>query len=245
MVGSIARTLLLSSGLALVVSSACAQEASKKPHVPLQKTIGEVTPTGPIPSLAVINSDGAKMEGGKLVLTGVTTNTIVFADRPVRAAGHVTTEQFIQQWDEGKNSFAIDPPNATVSVLGGDGSDVSDAVVTLKKPTLDGTTLTFDVDLLEGSLNGAVGATAVFIDAFAVRGPYGGGFAHVGGYGGAAWRGGGVYYHAPVYRGAWYGAGAVAGAAVVGAAVGAAAARPYYGYGAPPPCGYYPYPACY
>ena len=68
MVGSIARTLLLSSGLALVVSSACAQEASKKPHVPLQKTIGEVTPTGPIPSLAVINSDGAKMEGGKLVL---------------------------------------------------------------------------------------------------------------------------------------------------------------------------------
>ena len=28
------------------------------------------------------------------------------------------------QWDEGKNNFAIDPPNATVSVLGGDGSDV-------------------------------------------------------------------------------------------------------------------------
>ena len=43
--------------------------------------------------------------------------------------------------------------------------------------------------------------------------------------------GGGVYWHAPVYHGAWYGAGAVAGAAAVGAAVGAAAAYPYYGYG--------------
>ena len=257
MIGPLSRTLLLGSCLvAAAVSGAQAQETAKKPHVPLEKTIGTVTPTGPIPSLAVINSDGAKLDAGKLVLTGVTKNTIVFADRPVRAAGHVTTEQFIQQWDEGKNNFAIDPPNATVSVLGGDGSDVSDAVVTLKKPTLDGTTLTFEVDVLEGSLNGAAGATAVFIDAFAVRGGYGGGFAHVGGFGGGGavwhgggyggWHGGGVYYHAPVYHGAWYGAGAVAGAAVVGAAVGAAAASPYYGYGyAPPPCGYYPYPACY
>jgi hypothetical protein len=146
------------------------------------------------------------------------------------------------QWDEGKNNFAIDPPNATVSVLGGDGSDVSDAVVTLKKPKLEGTTLTFDVDILEGNLAGAAGPTALFIDAFAVRGPYGGGFAHVGGYGGA-WRGG-AYWHAPVYHGAWYGA--AAGAAVgvaAGAAIGAAAAAPYY-YG-PPRCGYYPYPPCY
>jgi hypothetical protein len=228
--------------LVLASTGANAQETGKKAHVPLQKNIGEVTATAPVPSLAVLNADGAKLEGGKLVLTGVSTNAIVFADRPVRAAGHVATDQFIMQWDEGKNNFAIDPPNATVSVLGGDGSDVSDAVVTLKKPKLEGTTLTFDVDLLEGSLNGAAGPTALFIDAFAVRGPYGGGFAHVGGYGGA-WRGG-AYWHAPVYHGAWYGA--AAGAAVgvaAGAAVGAAAAAPYY-YG-PPRCGYYPYPPCY
>lgn len=241
------RSVIVFVALLSSTSLGYAQETPKKAHVPLEKTIGAVTPTSPVPSLAVINSSGAKLEGSKLVLTGVSANAIVFADRPVRAAGHVATEQFIQQWDEGKNNFAIDPPNATVSVLGGDGSDVNDAVVTLKKPTLDGTTLTFDVDLLEGSLNGASGPTALFIDAFAVRGPYGGGFAHVGGYGGA-WRGGGAYWHAPVYHGAWYGAGAVAGAAVIGAAVGAAAAAPYYGYGyraPPPPCGYYPYPPCY
>ena len=229
----------------LSAGPALAQDAAKKPHVPLEKTIGQVKPTGPIPSLAVINSAGATLDGTKLVLTGVSKNSIVFADRPVRAAGHVTTAQFIMQWDEGKDNFAIDPPNATVSILGGDGSEVNDAVVTLKTPKLDGDTLTFDVAILEGSLNDASGPAALFIDAFAVRGPGGGGFAHVGGYGGYGYHGG-AYWHAPVYHGAWYGAGAVAGAAVagaaVGAAVGAAAAAPYY---PPPACGYYPYPPCY
>ena len=242
-VNRITSTIALAGGLALATAGAMAQDPATKPHVPLEKTIGQVKQTGPVPSLAVINSQGATLGGGKLVLTGVSANSIVFADRPVRAAGHVTTEQFIMQWDEGKDNFAIDPPNATVSVLGGAGSDVSDAVVTLKAPKLEGTTLTFDVAILEGDLAGATGPAALFIDAFAVRGPHGGGFAHAGGYGGV-YRG--AYWHAPVYHGAWYGAGAVAGAAVagaaVGAAVGAAAAAPY---AYPPYCGYYPYPPCY
>src|SRR6059058_1974789 len=109
----IAQLLVCASGLALASAGVYAQDAVKKTHVPLQKTIGTVTPTSPVPSLAVLNADGAKLESGKLVLTGISTNTIVFADRPVRAAGHVTTEQFIMQWDEGKDNFAIDPPNAT------------------------------------------------------------------------------------------------------------------------------------
>jgi hypothetical protein len=248
--------MALAGGLALAATGAMAQDSAKKQHVPLQKTIGEVTPTGPVPSLAVVNSDGAKLEGGKLVLTGVSKNAIVFADRPVRAAGHVTTEQFIMQWDEGKNNFAVDPPNATVSVLGGDGSDVSDAVVTLKTPKLEGTTLTFDVAVLEGNLDGAAGPAAVFIDNFG-GGFHGGGFhggyahvgdatfAHVGGYHGGAYGGGG-YWHAPVYHGAWYGGAGVAAGVVAGAAIGAAATAPYrYGYPYPDQCGYYPYPPCY
>ncbi|WP_109577298.1 hypothetical protein [Aminobacter sp. AP02] len=237
MLNQVATLFAFAGGLAIATTGAMAQDAAKKPHVPLEKTIGQVKPTGPIPSLAVINSAGATLDGAKLVLTGVSKNSIVFADRPVRAAGHVTTEQFIMQWDEGKDNFAIDPPNATVSVLGGDGSDVSDAVVTLKSPKLEGTTLTFDVAVLEGSLAGASGPAALFIDAFAIRGPGGGGFAHVGGYG---YRGG-AYWHAPVYHGAWYGGAGVAAGVAAGAAIGAAAAAPYY----PPPCGYYPAPPCY
>ncbi len=166
-------------GLALAATAAVAQDSPKKQHVPLDKTIGAVTPTAPVPSLAVINSDGAKIDGEKLVLTGVSANSIVFADRPVRAAGHVATEQFIMQWDEGKDNFAVDPPNATVSVLGGGGSDVSDAVVTLKSPKLEGNTLTFDIAVLEGNLDGATGPAAVFIDHFG--GSFGGGGFHGGG----------------------------------------------------------------
>jgi hypothetical protein len=214
----------------------------------LGKAIGQVQAPAPVPSLAVLSAAGAKLDGGKLVLTGVSPTTIVFADRPVRSAGHVMTPQFLMQWDEGRNSFAVDPPNATVSLIGAIPGKVDDAVVVLKSPKLEGTTLTFDVAVLEGSLGGASGPASVFIDAFAFRGPYGGGFAHVGGFGGApAWRGG-AYWHAPVYHGAWYahpayGAGALAAGVAVGAAVGAAAARPYYE--PPPPCGYYPYPPCY
>jgi hypothetical protein len=233
---------LLTCSLAWIAAPAAAQDTASKAHVPLAKSIGQVKATGPVPSLAVINSSGAKLEGNKLTLTGASANMIVFADRPVRAAGHVSTEQFIMQWDVGKGSFAEDPPNATISVLGGDGSNVSDAVLTLKSPKLEGNNLTFDVAVLEGSLVGASGPAALFIDPFAARF---GGF-HAGGLGGfhggvVGWHGGG-YWHAPVYRGAWYGAGA--GAAVglaAGAAIGAATA-PYY---AAPPCGYYPYPPCY
>ena len=233
----------LLAGFALA-SPAAAQDAVKKPHVPLEKTIGEVKASAPVPSLAVLNAAGAKLEGGKLTLSGVSANAIVFADRPVRAAGHVTVKQFLMQWDEGKDSFAADPPNATISVLGGGGPDVADAVVTLKSPKLDGSTLTFEVAVLEGDLAGASGPAALFIDAFAVRGRYGGGFAHAGGWGGG-YRGG-AFWHAPVYHGAWYGAGAgFAAGAAVGAAVGAAAARPYYPYAPAPVCGVYPYPPCY
>ena len=226
--------------------AALSQDAGVKPHVPLAKTIGKVTPTGPVPSLFVVNSAGAKLEGGKLTMTGVAANSIVFADRPVRAAGHVTTEQFIKQWDEGADNFIKDPPNATISILGGDGSKVEDAVVTLMKPQLEGGNLTFDVAVLEGSLSGGSGPAALFIDRGGGSfGGGGGGFGGGGGGFGGGSRGGfgggdrpsfgddgdrSNYWHAPVYHGAWY--------------AGSTAARPYYGYGHNE-CGYYPYPPCY
>ncbi len=48
-------TLVFAGGFALT-TAALAQDTPKKPHVPLEKSIGIVTPTGPVPSLAVINS---------------------------------------------------------------------------------------------------------------------------------------------------------------------------------------------
>ena len=59
----------------------------------------------------------------------------------------------------------------TISVLGANGTDVSDAVVTLRSPKLDGDTLTFEVTVLEGSLDGATGSAAFFIDHYGSSSP--------------------------------------------------------------------------
>jgi hypothetical protein len=160
---------------------ALAQQA----EMPLRKAIGQVTQTGPVPSLFVLNARGATLADGKLTLTGASPNSIVFADRPVRAAGHIDTAQFVETWRTGEDQFNIDPPNATVSVLGADGS-VADAVVTISAPTLDVESLVFDAVVLEGSLEGATGAAALFID----RGGFGG--FHGGGCMAGGFRGGGL-----------------------------------------------------
>ena len=212
----------------------CAPElllAQNAPSAPLH-TIGTPSNALPriVPSLIVLNSRGATLQGDKLTLTGVSPNAIVFADRPVRAAGHQLTADLLGEWKSG-DSFGKDPPNATVSALSKDASTNLDAVVVLKSPKLEGDKLTSDVQVLEGNLNGADGPAAVFIDIIGrPLTPLS--------FAGAARR--------TAFRGAWYGGAAVAGAAVAGAA--AAAYYHPYGYYPPPPppaCGYYPYPPCY
>jgi hypothetical protein len=201
-------------GLLYVPHLSFAQDAI---NAPAQKTIG-ASKTQMVPSLIVMNAQGASLQGETLTLNGVAPNSIVFADRPVRSAGHALTTHLLEEWATGSDSFAKDPPNATVSVFSKDGSKVSDAVLVLKSPKLEGDRLTFAVQVLEGDLAGADGPASVFIDIIGLpRTPLS--------FAGVARR--------TAYRGAWY-----AGAA----AVGAAAAAPYYGR---PACGYYPYPPCY
>ena len=230
----------LCAGLIAIMAAPIGASAEDAISAPGQRTIGQpqAAKDAMIPSLAVINSRGATLTGGVLTLTGVSANSIVFADRPFRAAGHVLTQHFLREWDEGSDSFAKNPPNATISVLSAEGDSVEDAVVVLKSPKLEGETLTFQVSVLEGSLSKATGPASLFIDWFAARG-----------YGGRGFVAGGGGWH-----GAWYGHPGWGGAAVGAAAVGAAAAGAYYHpygypYYAPPPpppaCGDYPYPPCY
>jgi hypothetical protein len=115
------------------------------------------------PSLIVMNARGASLQGQTLTLNGISPNSIIFADRPVRAAGHALTAHLLEEWAV-DGSFAKDPPNATVSVLNRDGSSAQDAVLELKSPRLSGDTLTFDVRVLEGALAGSDGPASVFID---------------------------------------------------------------------------------
>lgn len=190
---AITRVAVMAAGLALAASVAGAAEPAN-PHVPLAKTIGKPTTAEPIASLGVLNADGATLADGKLTLTGVAGNVIVFADRPARAAGHETTDTFVARWSDGNDSFSKDPPNATISILGGEKEGVTDAVVTISNPKLDGDKLTFDAKVLEGDLKGVKGPAALFIDYWYV-GP-GGYLVH----GHRAWYG----YPPPVVYGAPY-----------------------------------------
>jgi hypothetical protein len=129
---------------------------------PAQKTIGVPQARKHSEALIVLNARGAKLAGSTLSLEGVAPSTILFASRPVRAAGHMPTTEMVELWTTG--SFAKDPPNATVSAFAKDGSNVTDAVVTLRNPKLAGERLTFEVAVLEGNLGDADGPASVFID---------------------------------------------------------------------------------
>ncbi|WP_221939114.1 hypothetical protein [Mycobacterium sp. KBS0706] len=213
---STAYVVAIAVGLLCAPGLAPAQDAMSDPA---QKTIGAPATKETVPSLIVINARGASLAGTTLTLTGVSPNSIVFADRPVRSAGHALTAHLMREWTPGSGTFAKDPPNATVSVLSSDASGVSDVVVVLKDPKLDGDTLAFTVEVLEGDLAGADGPASVFIDIIGLP------FTPLS-VAGVARR--------SAYRAAWYG--------------GAAAAPYYHPYYAPyyrPACGYYPYPPCY
>ena len=132
-------------------------------EAPAQKTIG-ATKIEIVPSLIVMNAQGASLQGETLTLNGVAPSSIVFADRPVRAAGHMLTTHLLEGWSGASEGFAKNPPNATVSVFRKDNATVHDAVVVLKAPKLEGDRLTFAVQVLEGNLAGADGPAAVFID---------------------------------------------------------------------------------
>lgn len=152
--------MLAVASLLYLSGSGLAQDAIQ---APAQKTIG-VAKTRIVPSLIVMKSDGARLNGNMLTLTGISANSIMFADRPVRSAGHALTTHLLEEWAPGNGSFAKDPPNATVSVLNKDASQVEDAVVVLKDPKLSGDTLTFNVEVLEGNLAKADGPASIFID---------------------------------------------------------------------------------
>src|SRR5262249_45087295 len=110
---TICRIAATSAGLLCISTLASAQtSAPPAQHVPLQKVIGQAGPPI-IPSLIVLNARGANLQDGKLTLTGVAPNSIIFADRPVRAAGHTLTVHLLEEWapqNEDAESFTKDPP---------------------------------------------------------------------------------------------------------------------------------------
>jgi hypothetical protein len=103
---------------------------------------------------------------GTITLHGLADSTVYFADRPRREIGHIPSHRFVELWEAGASSFAVDPPNAVLSFLDENGTAPEDAVVVLREPRLEDGTLSYSVEILEGSLPPRWGPCALFIDVF-------------------------------------------------------------------------------
>ena len=106
---------------------------------------------------------GVTSTDGTLSLDRIAASTLFFSDRPERVVGHMTTKQFLDQWGEGPDSFEADPPNAVLSFADASG-EMEDAVVILRSPSLEGNSLRYSIEVLDGTVPQAAGACTLFID---------------------------------------------------------------------------------
>jgi hypothetical protein len=122
--------------------------------------------------LFVQNSRGVAIDKdkGTLTLKGVSPTTLWFSDRPIRMAGHYNMKEYLATWEEGKDTFRADPPNATLSVFEEGQEDLIDVVVKLQNPRVQGDDLIYDITLIDidALLPKKGGPSSLFIDIFGV-----------------------------------------------------------------------------
>lgn len=122
----------------------------------------------------------ADTDAKALRLVGIGAQTVYFSDRPERVAGHIPVAKFVQGWTTGEDSFANNPPNATLSVYMDETEENDLVVVELFDPTIDGQDVTYRYEVLDGVMPASGGASALFIDTFGPGGGVGAGFHGVG-----------------------------------------------------------------
>ena len=124
--------------------------------------------------LFVQNSSGIEYDKAKgtLRMKNIGRSTLFFTDRPVRMAGHYhTRDEFLPLWSEGPDSFAKNPPNATLSMLEVGKADLQNAVINLKNPRMQGKDLLYDITIIEGTVPQSAGDAVLFIDILGLLAP--------------------------------------------------------------------------
>lgn len=116
-----------------------------------------------IEAMFVQTAEAARSGDGTLTLLRVAPSTLYFSDRPQRIVGHLTSQHLMELWDQGENSFAADPPNAVLASLDSR-EEMTDTVVILRNPRMDGNQITYDVEVLDAELPNESGPCTLFID---------------------------------------------------------------------------------
>jgi hypothetical protein len=89
-----------------------------------------------------------------LRLVKVGQQTVYFADRPQRIAGHIKMADYLTEWTSkaGADNFHNSPPNATVSVFEPGHATDTLAVVTVSNPKVEGVNLVYNYMIISGTL---------------------------------------------------------------------------------------------
>jgi len=111
--------------------------------------------------LFVLNARSGTFDGERLTFDDIAP-VIFFSDRPYRIFGHTEPAKFVEAWKRGPNSFAEDPPNAILSVIGD--SHVDSYMVTLSDPKFADGDFSYKVTVDDGKIPAKFGESSLFID---------------------------------------------------------------------------------
>ena len=112
--------------------------------------------------LYVVNATGGSFDGKTITLHDVPP-ALMFSDRPNRIYGHMTLSELLPMVKDGPDSFVVNPPNAVLSTFR-EGELPTEATVTMFDAGIDGASLSFTVNVLDGSIPATFGPASLFVD---------------------------------------------------------------------------------
>ena len=134
--------------LAAIVLAGCSQTSDTSDQ---NAAAGGTSENGMVELLFVQDARAMSYDGQTLTMKDPDPYTLFFSDRPDRIAGHMTLEAFLEEVSKGPDSFAEDPPNATLMVFGG--NELLQVVVELpSEPYFRDGDLLFEVRVIEGTV---------------------------------------------------------------------------------------------
>ena len=117
------------------------------------------------PDLLFVQSiENASVENSILKLNEASDLVLYFSERPNRLSGHMTLKRFLKLWEDGKDDFSKNPPNAVLSILSD--STCKNVVLELLQPEIQDNVLCYPIKVLSGTMPATFEDASLFIDAF-------------------------------------------------------------------------------
>lgn len=157
-------SVIFSAGLLMIGTTASIAQTAQQPPAPAPLPVNAPA----TPSYEYVQQAASMtFDGTNMTVEGLAPATIFFSDRPYRLTGQMDAQKFVDLWKSPNGPFAVDPPNAAVSVLG----NVSEApaIVELTSAEKSPTGIKYGVKVISGKLPDSASNIAIFVDAVHVR----------------------------------------------------------------------------